>query len=349
MSKPIIAVIGRSGHGLHGDMNYDRDALIYFISLKFFCEINLIPRLDSDSQQEVEELCFIFKQRRLATALILQDRYGDDRHEVTAKILKNRLSMEFPILFVKNGMADYDLGKLGYFYDDPALIKAIETILSSFRPSTNYFGVETKRESVFIQQQLEKAYRINYRDSMAPSNDFIVLEAIRLRLLPSELIKKEFDNVLIGILENPTIDNLTLEKERESIKHLLEDPEKLMSLLESSADSVSRGYEIAGFAIDPITLQYSYFSGFGKHRLTTIDLVDRLSRFYLMIGNSFIDDYELQSRFIEGEIFFQVPGFKTPIMRFYGRNKKEDVEKVVRHLSAKEKYIFIDVDHNLLQ
>ena len=269
-------------------------------------------------------------------------------------MIKEEISTKLPLLIIKNFRADKKLED-GYWYEDEKLYDLIKIYVSDFNPRTNYFGVETRDDCNLLISQLEAVYNDNYSESIPSSNDTVALEAIRLRLLPPEIIKEEFDKPLrkkIDFREIPQgafkeeilrIDSMTQQEREEmvkSFKYILEEI------------TTRNAYNVSGFAIDPITMEYSISSGFGNHGLARlnidhiIEMIENLNR--SKDKQEFNKD-ELRDRknmIIGGFIF---TNFKVPILMIMSEADNQNVLKIGRFFIDQRKFVPIDWDGKVIK
>lgn len=317
MSKPVVLVIGSDDLGLDKGMSYYRDGFCYHLKETFGCETLIFDNIYK-FLNAIEDVKFLNKTGRLVMALVIQDKHEKDEHLRISKILRKRICRNLPIVRIKNIWGSGSIR--GYWFEDKKLQKLIKEQLSNFNPIKNYFGVETRSESNSLLSQLEKAYWRNYSDTISSTNDQVVFEALRLRLLPPELIKEEFDDALRNTVNFDAIQLSIFQKECKLIKDMSpEEREDFLERLQRLIGSVggSCGDNVSALAIDPITLQYSISSGFGNHNVAKIDTAGRMKMaIRLKTGESltYKEETEIEATILNG-LIVKVNRFKTPILR----------------------------------
>jgi hypothetical protein len=220
------------------------------------------------------------------------------------------------------------------------LIDLVKTLKTQWQPKFNWFGADSFEEQELLLEQLQTAYKKNYFDDNEAAllcavdyNHQAVTEAIRIRLLPPELIKIEFDETIAELpISFAAVANNVYENELEIFRNMaIKKRSGLMTQLLSSRreDNVSLGSLVKGFAIDVVTSEFSIASGFGMHNMAGKRLVCRLETVAYLIKDHTDrrpDNSRVWDRIISGLIFLEVPGFETPILFLQGCSRLVDRE-----------------------
>jgi hypothetical protein len=276
VSKPVILVIGHERLGKDGDMSYRRDGFCFYIQEHFQCETLVFDSLE-DFESAIEDVKFLGETGRLIMALVLQHRHMPNEHLVISRLVRKRIFSDLKIINIKNSFSFREMR--GYYFQDKKLIAVIKKHLSNYKPKENYFGIESKKECNFLISQLDKVYWKNYSETIPPTNDQVVLEAMRLRLLSPGPIKEEFDIALRNNVAFGKIQKTIYEEECRIIRNMAQDKrdEFLQLLLDSTgAMGASYGDRVSSVAIDSETLVYSISSGWGNHIAAMINNVYKI-------------------------------------------------------------------------
>ena len=354
MPKPVILVVGNEQLGLNMDMSYKRDAFCYYLRENFNCETLIFDRNYDLIKNAIEEIKFLNKTGRLIMALVIQGKHNENEHMRISRKLKKEVSQSLFITKIKNSSASKDIR--GYRFDNRRLLKLIQKRLSCFNPIKNYFGVETRSESALLLSQLEKIRQKNYPDAISSANDQIVLEALRLHMLPSELVKEEFDDALRVVANFKVIQANVFKEECQIINNM--SPEKREIFLQEVINLTctigsSHGNDVSTLAIDPDTLQYSISSGFANHCAAGINTIGKMRMaFILKMGEEWTHEKEkgLTETVIKG-LIVEINQFKTPILRILHDESdasKDVLMKIGQVFIEKREFIPIDRNANLL-
>jgi len=379
--KPIIVYIESDGKCFSDD-NPDRGALSYFLREHCGCEVILYNN-DYYFDEERDRLKKLVDSNSLILVIIKQEMYSDQHKEIIAKV-RDGFSKTLTVVVIPDGFGDERFNgdpadPLVYIYDhtDAELVTLVNRLVSEWKPPLNWLGAETPEDQAILLQQLENAYRKYYLDDdsdrMFGSPDYnhqVVAEALRIRLLPSSLIKAEFDDTIERkVRVFVTAQTSVYEKESERIRTMTEDECKefghcLMRArgyepIESGGvyvTSFSRGANVNGFAIDPVTLENLTTHRFGEHHLAKDMLARRIKSIEELrsrknyYGLGVDDEHKCHWRLMSGLIFLEIDGFTTPILCLYRNNTDDEgVKKVVSFLRKERKYIPVTPDGQLIE
>ena len=373
--KPIVAYIASDNSGSFGDDNPNRDALIYFLREHCGCEV-VQYRDNCDFSEDLPRLKRYSDCRQIILMIVKQEEYSD-QHERVLQSVRKQLSATLPIVVISHGWSDKRFGGspenlvFAFDYIDTGLVELVNRLVAEWKPPLNWLGAETAEDQATLMAQLENAYRKHYlgddNEGMFGTpdhNHMIVAEALRLRLLPVEFLKSEFDDTIEEVRrafapakssvynrEVAKIRKMT-DKERKTFSHALLRARGYV-LAERGGVYVNRasyGNNVNGFAIDPVTLETSITYRFGQHHLCKDILAQRIRAIEALRNRKHLyeldDDGERECRWrlITGLIFSKIDGFTTPLLQLYiGEADSEQVRKIVRFLREQQK--FIPVDH----
>ncbi|KKU81153.1 MAG: hypothetical protein UY09_C0045G0013 [Parcubacteria group bacterium GW2011_GWA2_47_8] len=251
---------------------------------------------------------------------------------------------------------------------------AIRKQLSGFRitPQSpevhrNPFGAETLEDVALTMNHLEIAYQQTHTEdemlAIPCSNEAIALQAIRMRIIPSEFFSDEFDKTLRLPPSKEEIDQAQLLQEFDKLRqYSLKDREKLKdALLQSTgrvrserdgilATRATLGDHISGFAIDPLTLLYYETRGFGAHQIAASQLSDQLFWIEELRARPGISDISWyhNPRIIQGMIYREINDFQTPILQLFLKKRSVNFEKLTFFIMEKLHYLVIDEDTKTL-
>lgn len=379
--KPTIAYI-ESDHNGYSDDNPDRGALSYFLREHCGCEVILYDN-DYYFDEERGRLKKLVDSNSLILVIAKQERYSEQHKEIVAKV-RDGFSKTLPIVVIPDGFGDERFNgdpadPLVYVYDhtDAELVTLVNRLVAEWKPPLNWLGAETPEDQAILLQQLENAYRKHYLDDdsdrMLGSPDHnhqVVAEALRIRLLPSSLIKAEFDDTIERkVRVFVTAQTSVYEKELERIRTMTEDERKefdhrLMRArgyepAEGGGVFVTRatcGNGVNGFAIDPVTLENLTTHRFGEHHLAKDMLARRIERIEALRNRkncyelSEDDERKCHWRLMSGLIFSEIDGFTTPILCLYREDvDDEGVKKVASFLRKEMMFIPVTPDGQLIE
>lgn len=370
--RPIIAYIEPRSKGVYDDNNPDRDALQYFLREQGY-EV-IVYDYFHNFEGDIATLKKYHKANQLLLVLVCQSKYMDD-HDKTISLVRKELSAEMPIVIFPEGFQERfqenQCDPFTHIFDhtDAELTEYISYLNLRWEPPTNAFGVETTADRNILLSQLETAYTKHYLqhddERMFGTPDFnhsVVAEALRIRLLPSAVLKEEFDDTFEEDhrVFSPSKPSVYLQELRRVTKMTVEERTRFDHTLsqamgrepvEGGGVRVTRasfGNTVNGFAIDPLTLETFTTHRFGEHNMAGDVLVRRIHNIEALRKRKsrwdMSDDEERSCRWriITGLIFSEIDGFETPILQLYVYEKnKNHVRRVARFL--KEQQIFIPV------
>lgn len=380
--KPVIAYI-ESPYGSFGDENPDRSALQFFLEEDCGCRV-LAYRYEQDFKEDLELIKKLIDENSLILVIVKQEEYSEEEHLEVIKEVRN-FSSDLPIVVIPEGWGEEafkapeeDKSLYAFDYFDCSLIQLVKQLVSNWKPPLNYFGVKTKEDQAILTSQLEKAYLAHKdEEGMLGTPDYdsqITTEALRLRLLSPDLVKKEFDDTIdktpkefsktkssLYDLETKKIKEMTEEQRKEFDNQLLRatgrEPAEGGGVY---VRRVSFGQDVSGFAIDPITLKTLITTGFGEHHLAGDKLSNTISAIEILrqkakapTSEPLFDDnlfHSSRRRIITGSIFERIEGFSTPILRLYRENaSSENMKRVIKFLKKQQKFIPVDPYGQLLE
>ncbi|MDO8590522.1 MAG: hypothetical protein Q7R65_00930 [bacterium] len=346
------------------------------------CEVILYDN-DYYFDEERGRLKKLVDSNSLILVIAKQERYSEQHKEIVAKV-RDGFSKTLPIVVIPDGFGDERFNgdpadPLVYVYDhtDAELVTLVNRLVAEWKPPLNWLGAETPEDQAILLQQLENAYRKHYLDDdsdrMLGSPDHnhqVVAEALRIRLLPSSLIKAEFDDTIERkVRVFVTAQTSVYEKELERIRTMTEDERKefdhrLMRArgyepAEGGGVFVTRatcGNGVNGFAIDPVTLENLTTHRFGEHHLAKDMLARRIERIEALRNRkncyelSEDDERKCHWRLMSGLIFSEIDGFTTPILCLYREDvDDEGVKKVASFLRKEMMFIPVTPDGQLIE
>ncbi len=383
--KPIVIYAEKDNDSI-SYTNPDREALIYFLEKECGVLVKIFNH-PTDVIEEFGQLKKYFDAKQVALVIIKQletyDQYPEINHEHTELVeyIRTRVSINIPVVMLwhdifRKGAEEkmYDEKVFCCFHTDPELVSYIKKTLSICRPSRGWLGAETIAEQSIISRQLQEAYHFNYLknddEKMLGTPDFnhqLVAEALRIKLLPTELIKIEFDDTLT--ISTPSFTAVTNDEYEKAIKkcYKLSATEKNSLVIalrkEEGWERDEQGGEtlihtgctakVTAFAIDPVTMEYTTIHGAGTHSLMAIQklarkiesieaLLKRKSRYEFTLEES----GECKQRILGGLIFSDICDWlKIPLIQFSMIDEcpPKDFSKVIRFI--KKEKMFIPIDH----
>ncbi len=376
--KPSIIYI-ESPHRYSDYDNHDRAALSYILRERCGCNIILY-----DSESDFNENFTAVKKQvnlELTIAVIVRQQKYDYQHVRMIKKIRQDLSATIPIIVIPEMNGETEAFKsssedpvtYGFDHYDICLINLVESLVAGWNRPINWLGAETCREQGRLMIQLENAHIVNYPDDertfgASNTNDQIVAEALRIKLLPTQFLKAEFDDTLpnkaqvFEIIE-PSIYEIEVARlrtqtnlERESLKNSMTRAEGYEPMGDGGLRRVemSCGNDVNGYAIDPITMENLVTTSFGDHHLAAQKLEPRIA--YIESFKRRNDDETTNKkecclwRLVKGLIFLQLNGFSTPILCIHHTEglEKDQLRRIVEFIRNERKFIPVDYDCNLL-
>jgi hypothetical protein len=288
--KPVILYV-ESRYGPLNGPNHNREALAFFLANDLDCEVSVYDYIEQ-LKEDTDRISKLIRNGWVILAILCKERYMEERCvEDIASI--RELSSTLPILvlpsiFTADGFkATPEMPNVfAHMHEDPELSKLVLTLISAWKEPKDVFRMRTVSEISILRDQLVNAYAVNnlcegdsHMLGVPNENDRIILEAIRVGLVPAEFIKVEFDNTLqrrgqsFGPVEASDYD-----KELANVKSMNETARKEFhdNMLRARGmiphesggvicTGVGQGDNSWGFAIDWLTLQESITDRFGQH------------------------------------------------------------------------------------
>lgn len=356
----------------------EKQAMVYILTNDLRCEVLEIPFLESQDSQEVEEAVNLHKKNLLLMFMLREYKYESELQltESYVKSVREIFGPELPIIIFPYGHSkSHDLNEVepNVFECQPHSEKLKQFIEQLIRNNQGILA-EKKRLANPEMQALLNAYNTNFPDDenmFATPNDNskITAEYLRIRLLPADQRKSEYDDTLPESIssnleslsdaekyeyarELEVIRNMN-SKERDNFIFLIDlnwGRKRLIdggiSVERSCADS-----DVAGFAIDPDSLQTIITEGYGNHHIAGRFLADRLlANRSFREGNPFshlVEDFKVEV--VTGLLHkrvSQLPEFNIPIIELW-INSDIDLQKVRRigvFIISQRKMIPIDTE-----
>lgn len=378
--KPIVAYIENSDSGIFVNGNHYRDALCYFLRENCGCEVVQYEN-NYEFKEDLHRLKKYSACRQLILVIVKQEVFSD-QHEQILQLVRCQLCTNIPVVVIPdrwidepfNGSPD-DNWVYAFDYTDSDLVELVDRLVTEWKPSHNWFGAETAEDQVTLMAQLENAYRKHYLSDgnkgmlgTPDRNHIIVAEALRVRLLPAEFLKAEFDDTIEAVpLALASIKPSVYKQEEAKIRKMTDEERKALShaLLrergyeptENGGVYVTRascGESVNGFAIDPVTLETHITYRFGEHHLCgdilalRINAIEALQNCKQPYALDYEKEQECRWRLITGLIFSEINGFTIPLLQLYTSDADEEqIRKVVHFLQKLQKFILVDHDGNL--
>jgi len=375
--KPLIAYI-ESDHNSFSDDNPDRGALSYFLREHCGCEVVLYDN-DYYFEEDINRLKRDAESGVLILIIAKQERYSDQHKGIIARVRKE-FSKTLPIVVIPEGWGDErftgdpsDTSVYVFDHTDVELTKLVENLTTAWKPPVSWLGAETREDQAILMSQLENAYRKHYLDDdndgmfgTPDHNHQIVAEALRIKLLPVEFLKAEFDDTLekddrVFVASEPSV----YEKEVVRVRTMTDEERKefdhrLMRArgyepAEGGGVFVTRatcGNGVNGFAIDPVTLENLTTHRFGEHHLAKDMLARRIERIEVLRNRKLSEDdeHECHWRLMSGLIFSEIDGFTTPILCLYRKGADDDgIKRVASFLKKEQMFIPVTPDGQLIE
>jgi len=373
-TKPMVIYFEEDDDRLSG--NFARDALAFVIKNDCHCDV-----LQCENSYRCEDVLPVIEgaisQKRAILVIAKQEKYIDD-HLNIIKLFRQTFSSEVPIVIIPEyGEERFvptpdDHGIYIYNHTDPELIDFIQTLKKDFSPNLDWFDIETDEEKLMLTDYLSKVYVRNYFENdddrnlgLPDYNGQIVAEVLRLRLLPPELIKTEFDDVLrrpkIFKKVLPEIYNNELkrmrgmnqeEKDQFTYKLMRAKGYYQMDGGRQKRD-ISFGENLSAYAIDPVTLVSTTTFGFGAHKYAIEKLhyeVMYIQDLRKRISPTEWEEDEITDRIIFGLILENLDGFATPFLSIFegGYNEKE-LKRAINFVISEGKYIPVTFYGSLIE
>ena len=252
-----------------------------------------------------------------------------------------------------------------YMHEDPELGKLVSTLIGVWKEPKDVFRLKTFSEALVLREQLANAYVTNnlsegdnHMLGVPDENDRLVLEAIRVGLVPAEFIKTEFDSTLPRRVQSfEPVEVSAYDKELASIKSMDETARKEFhdNMLRARGmiphesggwfcTGVGQGDNAWGFAIDWLTLQESITDRFGQHELAKFYLLQQLRRIEAMRAKTFDPsadvEYKCSARIVDGLILNNVDGLSVPVACMWTHGEKQEhCQRIADHIIRSRRFI----------
>jgi len=231
--------------------------------------------------------------------------------------------------------------------------------IAQLRDQSTEAQQELRIETAIEVAALLKASIKNFPDMNVDENTRVILGYLRWRLLPSEIVREEFDEQLREKVElTPARDNTTFQHDLHRIQRLSsEERIELKAELEGQRRDPKTGLrDCYGFAMDSETFAYEVTYGFGSH-FRAAELVENVLRAAkaAQFGRSYKPEFPVDPRksIIRGIIFKPTIFIQTPVLRLgYDQQKPLDpdlVLKVNKPILKEEKFIPITSSMELIE
>lgn len=384
MAKPIIVYIDRPDYFNRLNYNLECEALTYVLEGDYGCEVLHFDDLDA-FEEKFERIQCLANSGFVMLFVITQDEYRNFP-ERFVKTIRSNLNPKIPIAVFANWLLPNKFEGIPgddrifvFNHADAEFLELLKKLRAGFKLPVNYYGAETEAEQALLLDQLERSYRVNYlgdkeeevRGVIPDHNSQIVLQALRIRLLPATLMKQEFDDVLDRTpRQYDRVKPSIYEREIAKIKSMEEEEFERywMRLLRARGRVLDRSGAVrvvqagcdpnlvSGFAIDPVTLKTLITQGFGSHNVARghlaniVDCIEDLRKKFEISIISAEDAYRIEQRIISGLIFSEILDFQTPLlMLFQDEAENEDFAKVVDFLYQQKKFIPIYPDGKVIR
>jgi hypothetical protein len=312
-------------------------------------------------------------------AVITEEGYG--QHKTVTKIVRRRISKTIPIVVIPEWhygeepyKGDPDHFIYAYHHEAEELRELLTSLISTWKAPLDWLGAETEADEAMLLQRLEEAYRNNFPADeqgtfgFTGHNGHVVAEALRIKLLPSDLLKGEFEGSLTVRQQSfNSAEAQQYDEEVRRIVNMTDDERKAFSnamMAERGLEPakgggvyvrrVAKGDDINGFAIDPVTLQYLITFRFGMHDHADQFLRNRLERIDRMKGDD--RDLDHYRQIFSGYIFLASKrlGFTTPILQLFTQRMTreatpaDEILRVAEFLLKERKFIPVTFEGDLL-
>ena len=394
MHKPIAFVIGkRFSPTFHAmDNHHTIDAVeIVLQSLGFF-----VWRYENKYQLEeaIANFTRLASLKRVVLVVTSWDRYEDETggyagsHVDIIQMVRKADSL-VPILILnpwgdaKSLLETYQHCHC-HFDHDPEVVQLCKSVQQQFAPQPGLFDDTVSLSDIsYLREELTRVDK-----NEAPSDDDpgclgfsgsdtrASRQAMRLRLTPSELLRRDWDQQLKPrqpISEKVQVDSKLIkaaikkigafdEAEQKSFEDALLHAEGYMRDPSGGVRVIrgtGRGQNISGFAIDLVTLESIEVNEFGLHQMVPQWLRDRIETIETMrLGRSLTEqeDLDLHRRIIRGTVMYGVDGFKSPICVLCCKNPLNGTDlneieqaRLAQHLITHCRMVPLDQEYHLIK
>lgn len=234
------------------------------------------------------------------------------------------------------------------------------------------------RESQILQQKstirslaeemhwFQFAYDKNYTgldDNTLGVQDFngkIVAEFIRCHLLPGLLVKQEYDDVLprkMIFMEQKGNDYMKYLLKLKNLKptereQLALNLERILGIVRHTDGGLiytesSFGHDVAGYAIDAVSLEDAITIGKGAHNLAG-DILRHKLEYIEYLRKKKNPEYSSRPKIIRGLVYLEIEGYGVPIVEIKIGQNDEIIRRVGTHIIQQRKMLPIDAHANLI-
>jgi hypothetical protein len=376
-SKPIVVFVCSGNDDNH--QSYNVDAIYSFLKGDCDCQVESF-RWSDFLKNHLLRLKKAWNNGGLLCVLVEKSQYDMLDEDKTIELINGSVSSVVPVLLFSSYGPGADPSKLQptnvkVFASDNEALKHCLSLRKDWKcsPTTiDWFDVRNQEELGFLSRRLVTAYNAHHGDleetALAPiSPDHrLFAEALRMRLLPAQLVKEEFDEPNLVKVQQRSFAGIKKDVYDAEIAQIREmnDSERegfYHSLLFATGCAptgnggvvrfeASRGSDNIGFAIDAASFEFATSSSFGLHAYAKQSLEYRLERLQMIrIGicgpDAVLED--VGHYIIEGLIIPKFKGFESPLLILYGRPDEELFQVVVQHILSERKYIPIMQDGKL--
>lgn len=379
-ARPIVVYAESPSDSMLDFGNPYREGLAYFLTNDCDCDLQLYDH-PSELKDNVDYLRGLLVAGRLLLVIVKQSEYSDS-HKRALQFIRSRLSRTCPVVVIPDGYEDRfqprakDRTTFAYDHTEPALAELVRCLRREWKPAQTWSGAETVEDQAILRSQLEHAYRTHYLEQedgvlAVPDHEGqVVAEALRLRLLPAACLKSEFDDTLVRRPRDLPAVTATVyqedlaklramtDAERDAFEEYLLREEGYVPYPGGGVQKVraSLGWNVQGFAIDPVTFESLTTDGFGMHANAKMFLAQRIEVIDALQRGR--DRFDLETderagssgRIVTGLIYRGVKGFSTPVVRLgMGWPDEEDLRRVARYLIGQQQLIPITMRGNPIE
>jgi len=362
VGKPLIIYI-ENDFGTESYNNF-RDALIAVLEKDCDCAIANFPYTQrmKDDEAKVKQA---IRYGSVILFIVAQDEYDESEHEQAIAYFRF-LAPNAPIVVIPNGrentytanLADRTIKAMRH--TDPELISYVKYLRSEWMRNASWLRPGSSIERQLIADQLVSTHRTNNPGDSSfgesDDNERTVAEALRVRLLGSELTGIEFDNTLDRTKADfPIIENEIYRAELERFRHLSAPELAVIDAFLQVSVGAGGGHgicvpSVCGFAIDPVTQEINITHGSGNHRVAAQILSQRLEVMGILRRESLADEVRYSWRLVQGRIVSNAPGFSTPFLMLYQQHTDDEVFKNTGiFLQSKRQFIPVSSYAKLLE
>lgn len=207
MVRPVVVYVEEYYDWFGDHPNTDRDALEYLLRHDCGCDVLAYQNI-REFKADIGRIKKLIKDKRAVLFIAKQEEYVND-HRTFRRIVRN-VSARVPIVILskiwgrKRPRGSFKRRTFVFWLSDDDLVNFVKRLTAKCKSLPNWYGAESFEDQANLQHNLQPAYTQNYLADTAEetllgaadTNGQVVAEALRLRLLPAELVKKEFDDVI---------------------------------------------------------------------------------------------------------------------------------------------------------